>query len=83
VAPAQFRQPTAGDAAQEFGEKQVVEWRRSYSGRPPALPPDDQRHPRFAACYAHLTQEELPASESLKGMLERILPTGTRRSLLH
>jgi 2,3-bisphosphoglycerate-dependent phosphoglycerate mutase len=62
-----------GETAREFGEKQVLEWRRSYAGRPPALSLDDQRHPRFAPRYAHLTQEELPATESLKDTLERVL----------
>jgi 2,3-bisphosphoglycerate-dependent phosphoglycerate mutase len=63
-----------GETAREFGEKQVLEWRRSYAGRPPTLSLDDQRHPHFAPRYAHLRQEELPATESLKDTLERVLP---------
>jgi 2,3-bisphosphoglycerate-dependent phosphoglycerate mutase len=62
------------ETAHEFGEKQVLEWRRSYAGHPPALSLDDQRHPRFAPRYAHLIPEELPATESLKDTLERVLP---------
>jgi 2,3-bisphosphoglycerate-dependent phosphoglycerate mutase len=62
------------ETAKEFGDKQVLEWRRSYAIRPPALSLDDERHPRFDARYAHLDPEELPCAESLKGTLDRVLP---------
>jgi 2,3-bisphosphoglycerate-dependent phosphoglycerate mutase len=35
---------------------------------------DDERHPRFDPRYASLTPEQLPATESLKMTLERVLP---------
>jgi 2,3-bisphosphoglycerate-dependent phosphoglycerate mutase len=35
---------------------------------------DDERHPRFDPRYANLTPEQLPATESLKITLERVLP---------
>jgi 2,3-bisphosphoglycerate-dependent phosphoglycerate mutase len=35
---------------------------------------DDERHPRFDPRYAQLTESELPASESLKETLERVMP---------
>lgn len=62
------------ETAQEFGEEQVYRWRRSYDVRPPALALDDERHPRFDPRYAHLEPWELPASESLKDTLDRVLP---------
>ncbi len=62
------------ETAQEFGEEQVLRWRRSYDVRPPALSLDDERHPRFDPRYAHLRPEELPATESLKDTLDRVLP---------
>ena len=62
------------ETAQEFGEEQVHRWRRSYDVRPPALALDDERHPRFDPRYAHLDTGELPASESLKDTLDRVLP---------
>jgi len=62
------------EMAEEFGEEQVRLWRRSYAVRPPALAHDDERHPRFDPRYAHLGPEELPATESLKDTLERVLP---------
>lgn len=62
------------EMAQKFGEEQVHIWRRSYDIPPPALEPDDERHPRFDRRYASLSPEQLPATESLKLTLERVLP---------
>lgn len=62
------------EMAEKFGEEQVHVWRRSYDVPPPALELDDERHPRFDRRYAGLKPEELPATESLKITLERVLP---------
>jgi len=62
------------ETAEKFGEAQVKIWRRSYDVPPPALALDDERHPRFDRRYASLTPEQLPATESLKLTLERVLP---------
>jgi 2,3-bisphosphoglycerate-dependent phosphoglycerate mutase len=62
------------ETAQKFGEAQVKLWRRSYDVPPPALDPSDERHPRFDPRYASLQPDELPATESLKITLERVLP---------
>ena len=62
------------ETAEKFGEAQVKVWRRSYDVPPPALELDDERHPRFDRRYAGLTPEELPATESLKITLDRVLP---------
>jgi 2,3-bisphosphoglycerate-dependent phosphoglycerate mutase len=62
------------ETAEKFGEAQVKIWRRSYDTPPPALELDDERHPRFDPRYASLTPEQLPATESLKITLERVLP---------
>jgi 2,3-bisphosphoglycerate-dependent phosphoglycerate mutase len=62
------------ETAEKFGEAQVKIWRRSYDVPPPALDLDDERHPRFDPRYASLTPEQLPATESLKITLERVLP---------
>jgi len=62
------------ETAQKFGEAQVKIWRRSYDVPPPALEIDDERHPRFDPRYASLTPEQLPATESLKLTLDRVLP---------
>ena len=49
-------------------------WRRGYDVRPPALSLDDERHPRFDPRYTQLQPEQLPATESLKDTLARVLP---------
>ncbi|MCW5569787.1 MAG: 2,3-diphosphoglycerate-dependent phosphoglycerate mutase [Steroidobacteraceae bacterium] len=56
------------------GEAQVKIWRRSYDIPPPPLTPDDERHPRFDPRYAEVDPALLPATESLKDTLARVLP---------
>ncbi len=56
----------------KHGEQQVKVWRRSYATPPPALAPDDPRHPRHDARYAKLASP--PAAESLKDTLDRVQP---------
>ena len=58
----------------EHGDAQVKIWRRSYDVPPPALSLDDPRHPRFDPRYADVDPAYLPASESLKDTLSRVLP---------
>jgi len=62
------------ETAEKQGEEQVHIWRRSYDVPPPALKDDDDRHPRFDRRYASLKPNQLPATESLKLTLERVLP---------
>jgi 2,3-bisphosphoglycerate-dependent phosphoglycerate mutase len=56
------------------GSDQVKIWRRSYDTPPPPLPTTDPGHPRFDRRYADVPAAELPASESLKDTLVRVLP---------
>jgi 2,3-bisphosphoglycerate-dependent phosphoglycerate mutase len=58
----------------QHGEAQVKIWRRSYDIPPPPLAADDERHPRFDVRYAAVEVSELPATESLKDTLARVLP---------
>jgi 2,3-bisphosphoglycerate-dependent phosphoglycerate mutase len=62
------------EAVQKFGEEQVLIWRRSYATPPPPVDVDSPDYPRSDRRYAHLTDAELPRSESLKDVLERVLP---------
>ncbi|MFP4129694.1 MAG: 2,3-diphosphoglycerate-dependent phosphoglycerate mutase [Halorhodospira sp.] len=62
------------ETAEQYGDEQVHIWRRSYDTPPPPLSPDDERHPRHDPRYAGLDPEQLPATESLKLTLERVLP---------
>ncbi len=58
----------------KHGEAQVKIWRRSYDIPPPPLGWDDPRHPRFDPRYADVDPASLPAAESLKDTLSRVLP---------
>lgn len=58
----------------QHGAAQVQSWRRSYDIPPPPLAADDQRHPRFDPRYAGVDPALLPATESLKDTLARVLP---------
>jgi len=59
---------------EKHGAAQVKIWRRSYDIPPPPLGLDDPRHPRFDPRYAGLDPKLLPAAESLKDTLARVLP---------
>jgi 2,3-bisphosphoglycerate-dependent phosphoglycerate mutase len=58
----------------QHGEAQVKLWRRSYDVPPPPLSWDDPQHPRFDPRYAEVDPHSLPAAESLKDTLSRVLP---------
>ncbi len=62
------------ETAKQHGEQQVKIWRRSYDIRPPALEPEDPRHPKFDARYAGLAPQDLPTTECLKDTVARFLP---------
>jgi 2,3-bisphosphoglycerate-dependent phosphoglycerate mutase len=63
----------------QHGEAQVKIWRRSYDIPPPPLPADDPRQPRFDPRYAGIEPQLLPATESLKDTLARVLPYWQQR----
>jgi 2,3-bisphosphoglycerate-dependent phosphoglycerate mutase len=62
------------ETAQQAGPEQVHLWRRSFDVPPPALDSNDERHPRFDPRYIDLSPEELPATESLRATIARVLP---------
>ncbi len=59
---------------EKYGERQVLKWRRGYDIRPPQLEKNDPRHPCHDKKYSSLKENEIPAGESLKDTLERVLP---------
>jgi 2,3-bisphosphoglycerate-dependent phosphoglycerate mutase len=59
---------------EKHGEAQVKIWRRSYDVPPPPLAADDPRSARFDPRYADVDPALLPACESLKDTLARVLP---------
>lgn len=62
------------ETAAEYGDEQVLIWRRAYAIAPNPLASDDPRHPKFDARYKRLSPEQLPATECLKDTVERVLP---------
>jgi len=63
-----------GETAARHGLEQTRLWRRSYDIRPPALAPDDARHPARDPRYAHVPPADLPLTESLEDTTARVLP---------
>ena len=62
------------ETAAKHGEAQTKIWRRSYDVPPPALTPDDPRHPGKDPRYASLSAADLPLTECLKDTVNRFLP---------
>jgi 2,3-bisphosphoglycerate-dependent phosphoglycerate mutase len=62
------------ETAAEHGEEQVHLWRRSYDVPPPPLEVSDPRHSSHDPRYADLSPDLVPASESLKDVVTRMLP---------
>ncbi|UDG83326.1 2,3-diphosphoglycerate-dependent phosphoglycerate mutase [Candidatus Vallotia lariciata] len=62
------------ETADQYGNEQVLIWRRSYDTSPPALDPDDPRTSYYDARYANVPRELLPLTESLKDAVVRVLP---------
>jgi 2,3-bisphosphoglycerate-dependent phosphoglycerate mutase len=62
------------ETAAKHGEAQTKIWRRSFDIPPPALTPDDPRHPSHDPRYAALSPNVLPLTESLKDTIARFLP---------
>ena len=62
------------DMAKEYGDAQVLIWRRSYDTPPPVLDPADPRGQRGDIRYAKLAPEQIPLTECLKDTVARVLP---------
>lgn len=62
------------DMARQYGEAQVLVWRRSYDTPPPALDPADPRCERGDRRYARLAPAEVPLTECLKDTVARVVP---------
>ena len=62
------------DMAKQYGDEQVLIWRRSYDTPPPALEPTDPRSERSDRRYAKLQPAQVPLTECLKDTVARVLP---------
>ncbi len=62
------------DMARQYGDEQVLIWRRSYDTPPPALTPEDPRCEARDPRYAALGPGQVPLTECLKDTVARVLP---------
>ena len=64
------------ETAREYGDAQVLAWRRSYDTPPPALEAGDPRREaeRTDPRYARLAPGDVPATECLQDTVARVLP---------
>ena len=62
------------DMAKQYGDEQVLIWRRSYDTPPPALEANDPRGQRGERRYAGLAPEQIPLTECLKDTVARVVP---------
>ncbi|MCA9408581.1 MAG: 2,3-diphosphoglycerate-dependent phosphoglycerate mutase [Candidatus Omnitrophica bacterium] len=62
------------ETAKQYGEEQVLIWRRSYATPPPELTKDDERYPGKDPRYKDVSEAELPVTESLDSTVKRFVP---------
>ncbi len=62
------------ETAEKYGPEMVQLWRRSFDTPPDALTENDERNSRFENRYAALSPDELPMTESLKEVIDRLTP---------
>jgi 2,3-bisphosphoglycerate-dependent phosphoglycerate mutase len=67
------------DMAKQFGDEQVLVWRRSYDTPPPALEASDPRCERSDLRYARLAPAQVPLTECLKDTVARVMPFWNER----
>jgi len=62
------------ETAAQYGDEQVLVWRRSYDTPPNPLPRDDPRASFDDPRYAGLSPDQIPLTECLKDTVARVLP---------
>ena len=67
------------DMAKQYGDEQVLVWRRSYDTPPPTLAASDPRSERSDPRYRHLDAAQVPLTECLKDTVARVLPCWNER----
>ncbi|MBL8327668.1 MAG: 2,3-diphosphoglycerate-dependent phosphoglycerate mutase [Rubrivivax sp.] len=67
------------DMARQYGDEQVMVWRRSYDTPPPALEAGDPRSERDDPRYAALQPQQVPLTECLKDTVARVMPCWDER----
>jgi 2,3-bisphosphoglycerate-dependent phosphoglycerate mutase len=59
---------------EQYGEEQFQLWRRSYDVPPPLIDPEDEYAQTHDPRYADIAGKELPATECLKDVVDRLIP---------
>ena len=62
------------ETATQYGDQQVLVWRRSYDIPPPPLDTCDERTSFSDPRYASLEREQIPLTECLKDTVARVMP---------
>lgn len=62
------------EMADKFGPEQVHLWRRSYDVPPPPMEENDKRSSLHDPRYAGLDKKDIPMTECLKDVVERMVP---------
>lgn len=62
------------ETAAKYGEEQVQIWRRGYDVPIPPITKDSDMYPGKDPLYADLKESEIPLSENLKMVVERVIP---------
>jgi 2,3-bisphosphoglycerate-dependent phosphoglycerate mutase len=62
------------ETAKQYGDEQVLIWRRSYDTPPPALEAIDPRCERGDLRYGALALDQVPLTECLKDTVARVMP---------
>jgi len=62
------------EMAAQYGEEQVLLWRRAYDVRPPLLSEDEIADMRKESRYADVDNIQYMLGESLKDTVERVIP---------
>ncbi len=62
------------ETAAQYGEEQVLVWRRAYATAPDPLPSGDPRSARLDRRYAELDPAQIPETECLRDTVARVVP---------
>lgn len=62
------------ETAAKYGDEQVLLWRRSFDVPPQPLAKTDERNPALDKRYAGVDRNDLPLTESLKEVIDRMIP---------
>ena len=62
------------ETAAQYGDQQVLIWRRSFDVEPLPLPEDDPNSATLDPRYALVPDQYVPRTEALKQCIERVMP---------